>query len=223
MSRPINKKLCLITPDRNDRPEFLEHCKWQMERQTVRAGHHYIINDKPRSQSEVDIVPRIKLGMAMALRDGFESCLIIENDDYYPDDYVARMSEYLHQSLMVGIDQTVYYNIQQPSFRRLFHAGRSSLFCTGVNMKAIEDYQWPENGLLYFDIHLWKHTCWKVFQAFTYGPVGIKHGTGFCPGNFHNGIVNGKPAKGMIDDRDYHWLKSQVRAESFEFYTNLKS
>ena len=159
----------------------------------------------------------------MALRDGFESCLIIENDDYYPDDYVARMSEYLHQSLMVGIDQTVFYNIQQPSYRRLFHVGRSSLFCTGVNMKAIEDYEWPDNSLLYFDIHLWKHTCWKVFQAFTHGPVGIKHGTGFCPGNFHNGIVNGKPAKGMIDDRDYHWLKSQVRAESFEFYTNLKS
>jgi hypothetical protein len=49
----------------------------------------------------------------------------------------------------------------------------------------------------------------------------MKHGTGFCPGNYHNGIVNGKPAKNMNNDDNLMWLKEHVRPEGFEFYKKM--
>lgn len=49
-------------------------------------------------------------------------------------------------------------------------------------------------------------------------PIGIKHGIGFCPGNYHNGIVNGHQAKDMHEDKNMRWLERRIRPESFEFY-----
>jgi hypothetical protein len=81
------KKIVLITPDRNDRPELLEHCKYQMLRQTLRPYDHLVVNFDA-VQGVVDIVPRVKKGIKIAGEMGADSCCIIENDDYYPDNYL---------------------------------------------------------------------------------------------------------------------------------------
>lgn len=215
------KQLCLITPDRNDRPRFLEHCLWQMDRQTLRAGAHLIIADQA-VEGVVDIVPRIRKGINEARKMGFEYCLIIENDDYYPDDYIERMSRYFDRGAgLIGIDHTTIYSLQQKSYRSSEHPGRASLFCTGFKISDLDNYTWPEDTLLYFDMHLWRHTCNKQFAFMQKPPIGIKHGVGYCPGNFHNGISNGKPMKRFTDDSNMEWLKSHVRRESFEFYQKL--
>jgi hypothetical protein len=218
VDRILLKKICLITPDRNDRPEFLAHCRWQMERQTVGACAHFVMN-APAVEGLVDIVPRVRWGVDMARSLGYEYCFIIENDDYYPDDYIERMMEGLRWAAMVGTINTTTYILQQKCYRTTLHPGRSSLFLTGFKTKALERYTWPDDRMLYFDVHLWQHTCSKNFINFNgWGPVGIKHGVGFCPGNFHNGIVNGKPAKNMTEDSNSEWLRKHVRKESFEFY-----
>jgi hypothetical protein len=216
-------KILLLTPDRDDRPEFLEHCRWQMLRQTLKPGAHFVING-PGERGVVDIVPRLKKGVKMAIENGFEYCFIIENDDYYPDDYLEKMMFYFNlwkETELLGIGETIYYSLQHKKWRVLTHPERSSLFCTAFRIQGLKNYQWPDDRLLYFDMHLWTYKCTKKLITFSDPPIGIKHGTGFCPGNYHNGIVNGKQAKNMNNDDNLMWLKEHVRQESFEFYKKM--
>ncbi len=221
MEPKVDSRICLITPDRNDRPKFLEHCKWQMLNQTIRAGAHFIIND-PAIEGVVDIVPRIRKGIDVAKKGGFQFCFIIENDDYYPDWYLEKMTRCFDRGAdLVGIQETTIYSLQLPGYRCSSHPGRSSLFCTAFRISALDNYVWPEDTLLYFDMHLWKHTCNKQFINPFFQPTGIKHGEGFCPGNFHNGISNGKPMTKFTIDTNHSWLRRKVRTQSFLFYTRL--
>jgi hypothetical protein len=170
----------------------------------------------------VDIVPRIKKGIKLAKEAGFEFCFIIENDDYYPDWYLEKMTKFFNLGAdMVGIQETLIYSLQTPGYRLSSHPGRSSLFSTAFRISALENYIWPEDTLLYFDVHLWKHACVKQFMNPSYQPTGIKHGEGFCPGNFHNGVCNGRSMRGFVDDSKYTFLKGRVRSQSFAFYQSL--
>lgn len=77
-----------VTPDRGDRPQFLEFCIKQLNK--LNNGHPmnaYLMNDKPKN-GEVDIVPRIRQGIEMAKRDGFTHVYILESDDFYCADYL---------------------------------------------------------------------------------------------------------------------------------------
>jgi hypothetical protein len=86
----------------------------------------------------------------------------------------------------------------------------------------MKNFPWPEDTMLYFDIHLWNfHKGRKGFVRYSESPIGLKHGNGFTPGNFHNGVVNGKKMNGMIPDPGRNWLKLHTRRESFEFYQKL--
>jgi hypothetical protein len=215
--------IALITPDRGDRPEFLDHCRWQMERQTIKNLMHFVIDD-PGIDGVVDIVPRIRKGIQLAKDGGFEYCFIIENDDYYPDNYIEAMMVYFNHSSgtdLLGLDRTIYYSLQSKSWKILPHLGRSSLFCTAFKISGLSNYRWPNDQLLYFDMHLWAHNCRKKLVSLAQVPIGMKHGTGFCPGNYHNGIVNGKKVRNMNTDGNLGWLKKRVRPESFEFYSKI--
>jgi hypothetical protein len=212
--------IALITPDRGDRPEFLEHCIWQMQRQTLRLGSHFIINGLGK-EGVVDIVPRIKRGIKNAMEEGYDICFIIENDDYYPDDYLERMMANFKNTDLLGIDETIYYSLQLKRWRNFSHPGRSSLFSTAFRISGLSDYRWPDNQLLYFDMHLWAHKCKKTLIALQHPPIGMKHGKGFCPGNYHNGLVNGKLARHMYEDNYLEWLRKNVREESFILYKKM--
>ena len=70
---------CVITPDRGDRPQFLEHCRYQMNRQTVKLDLHLVIGQEDHKPipGVVDIIPRIKKGIEMRslwdkIKDPFE-------------------------------------------------------------------------------------------------------------------------------------------------------
>jgi len=214
-------KIACITPDRNDRPDFLEHCKWQMARQTIKPVEHIIIN-YPCTNGEVDIVPRIRTGLNQAIAKGCDACLIIENDDYYPDNYIETMLPLFEQAQLIGIYKTEYYSLEIPGIKAFDHSGRASLFCTGIRLDAYNKINYPADNLLYFDLHLWNQNITKKLIDFKDKPLGMKHGIGFSPGNFHNKIVNGKPAdKKLHRDNNLLWLKNRVRPESFDFYKRL--
>lgn len=218
----MNNRIALITADRGDRPEFLKHCIYQMTRQTVKADIHLIINS-PGKPGIVDIVPRIRHGIAEAKDFNAKYCLIIENDDYYPDDYVETVVKFLERFDLVGMPMTKYYSLQQNSWKDMVHPGRSSLYLTSFRTEAMTDFAWPADDLLYFDIHLWQHfrRSRGFINHFKQVPIGMKHGKGFSPGNFHNCVVNGKKMNNMTADPGRAWLKSHVRPESFEFYQSL--
>lgn len=213
--------IAIITPDRGDRPEFLDHCRYQVQRQTVKYLHHFVIDFAPL-EGVVDIVPRIKEGLKQAAENGFRYVMIFENDDYYPDNYVEKMQRFLMSShALVGLDETMYYSLQQKGYRSFYHKERSSLFTTGLSIKEMRTYRWPEDEMLYFDRHLWASNLSRKTVKLCEPPIGIKHGAGFCPGNYHNGICNGKQVKDLHKDPGLHWLRRHVRPESFDFYYSL--
>jgi hypothetical protein len=216
-------KIALITPDRGDRPEFLDHCRWQMQRQTIKGAKHFIIGE-PGIDGVVDIVPRVKKGIKLASEEGFDHCFIIENDDYYPDNYLEKMLYHFRDETgLLGICETIYYSLQLQGWMLFSHPGRASLFCTAFRISSLQNYAWPDDQLLYFDRHLWMHKCKKSLIALGHPPIGIKHGNGFCPGNYHNGIVNGKPARNMKVDTSMQWLRKRTRPESFKFYSDYSN
>jgi hypothetical protein len=217
----MKNKILLITPDRNDRPELLEHCRYQMSRQTVRPYDHIVVNFEA-VPGVVDIVPRIRKGVTIAQQLGADICMIIENDDYYPDNYVEVVQRHLERFDVTGCDESIYYSLQGNCMRTFRHPGRSSLYLTSFRTDAFKCFTWPEDEMLYFDLYLWTTIPGRRgFINFPYTPIGMKHGSGFSPGNYHNGIVNGSGMKGMVQDPGRNWLKKHTRKESFEFYQSF--
>ncbi len=213
------EKFAIIIPDRQDRPEFLEHCLFQMDRQTVKPGCKYIINYRPRS-STPDLVTRVKRGIELAEKDGIDIVYIIENDDYYPDDYFEK--NFIGNYDFVGIPFTHYYHIMTGGHLYMTDESRkgSSLFCTGLRISVLKNFQWSMVPGVMLDSFLWKYAadqkCNCNLLLTPALPIGIKHGLGLCPGaghniNFYSDI-----------DKDHAWLKSQVRPESFDFYMGIK-
>ncbi len=196
----------IIIPDRGDRKELTEHCLFQMERQTLQPDKIYHIDYKPLN-GEMDLTQRVMSGIDRSERDGIDKCFIIENDDYYPDDYFEKMQ---FDCDMVGIEKTVYYNVRYRRIKFMNHTGRSSLFCTGFRISKIKNFMFPLKSL---DLRLWLFAQnLKVKFVENVGAIGIKHGIGLCGGESHRFNPN------YIKDSQLYWLKGQVREESFEFY-----
>lgn len=206
---------CTITPNRGgERASLLEHCVRQLQRMGCQMNS-YIINH-PAKSSACDLVPRVKEGIELARRDGFEYVFIVESDDYYPSDYFQHFSPGYD---FYGFDTTVYYNIKNRTFSGVdHHRGRASLFCTGFRIAALDTFNWPSDDYVFLDIKLWEYANArrKKIQLLSIpNPcLGIKHGIGKVGGNGHRGQQRNQ-------DRDLSYLKKHVDAESFEFYHNL--
>jgi len=200
-------KFSVIIPDRGDRKELTEHCFFQMDRQTLKPSRVYHINYTPLN-GEMDLTQRIIKGIDQSERDGLDKCFVIENDDYYPDDYFEKMQ---FDCDMIGSEKTTYYNLKHKRYKYLNHIGRSSLFCTGFRISKIKNMIFPIKGL---DVRMWLFGQGLKVEFRNTGAIGIKHGIGMCGGIGH--IFNSN----WIKDGSMWYLKSQVREESFEFYKN---
>jgi hypothetical protein len=215
------EKFCAITPTRGDRPQFLKHCKMQMKRQTVQPGDHFIIDFRPESEAP-DLTDRVKVGLEMARLKNYDIVYIIEDDDYYPDNYFEKMQLKPHESF-IGIENTLYYNIINNKYSILEHPNNSSLFCTGLRLSAMRIFKWPNNSEVFLDQRIWnfaRWTCHKLinnFKQFNAGqPIGIKHGIGLCGGVAHN---TNFPYQ--FEDLNKTLLKETISPESFKFYNSL--
>lgn len=210
---------CTITPDRGDRPELFKHCIKQLAK--INGGkppnNSYLLNDRPISE-QVDLVPRIKKGVEMARRDGVEFVFIIESDDYYPANYFSLFGD-LSDTDFVGFSSTTYYNIRNRTYETMQHKDRSSLFCTGFRISALDKFNWPNDNTTFLDIRLWEYTIRhdKRVKLLPDNPcLGIKHGIGRCGGKAHRLHLKNQ-------DNNLHFLETYVDKESFEFYKDLMS
>ena len=214
------EKFAIIIPDRCDRPEFLEHCLFQMDRQTLKPDRKYIINYFPESKTP-DLVTRVRCGVEYAVNDGIDIVYIIENDDYYPDDYFEK--NFIGDYDFVGIPFTHYYHIMTGGHLYMpnEHQKSSSLFCTGLRVSVIKNFQWSMVPGVVLDRILWKYAvdqkCKCNLLLTPALPIGIKHGLGLCPGAGHNTNFYSDI------DKDFAWLRSKVRPESFDFYMDIKN
>jgi len=206
---------CTITPDRGDREVLTKNCKERLHAQ----GHSNWFVDFEANSDKCDIVPRIKHGAFMVKSCGFDWAFIIENDDYYPADYIQNLLPLLDGLDFIGWQNTFYYNIKTLKYSRFEHETHSSLFCTGFRLSALDDFKWPKDDDPFLDIALWEHAKqsgknWKLLR--TDNPcLGIKgHGMGKMGGKGHRIDL-------QRHDPQMQFLRSRVDKESFEFYRNL--
>ena len=212
------EKFCVIIPDRGDRPEFLNHCIMQMERQTLHPDEIYLEGPEIKPTNNFDLIKRVRRGITEAVRDGIDICYIIENDDYYPDDYFEKM--FISHFNFIGIPKSIYYYIRSGKIALMEHQTHSALFCTGFRISALKDFTWPPDDYLSLDLKLWEFaragTLKCIYRFPEVMPIGIKHGIGLCGGTSHH---DNFPHYQL--DPGYFWLKRNVRSESFNFYKSM--
>jgi len=206
-------KFSIVIADRGDRPQFLEHCIFQMERQTVQPSEILLVNHLPLKEG-FDINERLLLGVTSSR---YDRIFFIENDDYYPDNYFEVMLRYSRFNF-IGIRRTIYYNIFNNRYSILNHWGeqRSSLFCTAIIKNPLIYKLFYGNNFV--DLRLWEYArytnSYYLLDLDQICPIGIKHGIGLCGGEGHRSHL-------LLSDQGKTWLRDHVRPESFEFYKTI--
>jgi len=199
-------KFCTITPDRGDRPQFLEFCKHQLGRMVTKPDKSYFISTTPTNDS-FDLVKRVKLGIQLAKQDGFDLCFIIENDDFYPADYFDDMPD----GNLIGTEKTTYYNLRNNTFQEFTHLKRSSLFTTGFKISALGGFNWPADDYPNLDMRIWAQRRGTMRET---KAIGIKHGIGKLGGRGHSMTMK-------YSDANWGWLEKNVDADAFTFYKSI--
>lgn len=204
---------CTITPTRGDRPQLLAFCRHQLDRMSE-GRPSFVIDYKPRS-ADADLVPRIKHGVQKAKEAGCEYVFIIEDDDYYPKDYLRTK---VLDFDFFGYSRTTYYNLRNNTYATYPHQSRSSLFCTGFRVAALDGFNWPSDHSIFLDIELWDYAIRKRKKVALEDQnpcVGIKHNIGKTGGKAHKWEM-------ANFDKDRKRLATMIDEEAFEFYKTLK-
>jgi len=234
-------KVAVIIPDRNDRPRFLENCLRMLKAQTVQPDIIELVNDDfgtrifkapaigfttspPENNGKMvpDITKRYRTGYDRLRGKGIDCILFIENDDWYRNDFIEKMTlewEYQGRPDLLGTNYTIYYHIGLFARYTMQHETRSSAMSTLI--KADLNFAWCPDHEPYTDIHLWKTIPNRViFHPEEHICLGIKHGEGLCGGKSHSDrLFRYEPPRGTKDP-DKAFLKSVLDPESFEFYSN---
>jgi len=205
-------KIAAITTTRGDRGQFLEQCKKLMKNQTRKLDFHFIIDYLPIND-DIDLIDRFRLGIKLAKENNVDFVFIIEDDDYYPYNYIEKMMQFSNYD-MIGCEQTIYYHLDQAASKLFVHPFRSSLFCTAFKLKAVTDFFYPPKTEPYLDIFLWQFACQKLNYYLITEPlaVGIKHNIGKRAGNGH-----------LMKYTNLEGLKKYIDNRNIDFYLNLQN
>lgn len=210
-------KIALVTPTCSpERKPFLDFVKKRMADQTRKADMHIII-DRTNGTGKSDLAQRYREGLDQAFKAGATFALLIEDDDYYPVDYVETMYEAwkkMGKPYLIGQQTSYYYHLFTRGYDVLNPKKHTSAHCTGVAADA--NYNLATNDENpFFDIQLWKHNQ-GVLIDLEHPVVSIKHGLGMCGGRGHNKYDFKK-----FDDAEYTKLRSLVDEEAFDLYLNI--
>lgn len=210
--------IATITMSRGDRPQFLEFCKEQIARQTVKPDKAYFIT-YPANGLEFDLTQRFKMGYEMAKADGVERLYVIEDDDFYEEYHLQKLESEIGDADFIGYSSTLYYNLRNRSWMHQTHPGRSSLFCTGFRVSALSDFIWPPDHYLWLDMKLWEFARDKGKKVKLIDQnmscMGIKHSIGLTAGKAHKQMLPNR-------DMDLSFLRSRVSDFHYQFYSTLK-
>lgn len=103
-----------------------------------------------------------------------ERVVVIEDDDYYAEDWLTCVSEQLSRAELVGECSARYYNVQARKARQMKNTRHASLCSTAMRGKALKTFR---NACLlspkFIDLVLWKrHPSRHLFGG--HRVVGIK-------------------------------------------------
>lgn len=216
-------RVAVITPDRSDRPAFLDQCKKYVRHQTIEVPH-FIVDDPAIDPTKPDIGRRIRLGLERAREAGCDVAAVFENDDFYSPRYLElQLHDWSNAGspLIWGIQQTIYYHVGIRKWRRLDHPHRSSLCAMLIRTDILDKFRWSDTSV-YLDLWLWHNVHGnKKARNLSGGPaerrfIGIKHGTGLCGGAGHRTTY-----KYTHSDPDGRWLRSIVGEDNYTFYQSM--
>jgi hypothetical protein len=216
-------KICVIIPDRGDRPKFMENCIRMMKNQTIQPDEIIHANWQPKT-NKCDITERYRVSYESATQRGiFDFILFIENDDFYCTKYIETMCEkWISEGKpdMLGTSYTIYYNINKRASFVFNHLQRASAMNTlivpglPINWSKIKDHD-P-----YTDLFLWMRVPNLkriIFTPKSIISIGIKHGVGMPGGIGHVDHFE----KFINPDPNFDFLKTNMDSESFNFYSTL--
>lgn len=212
-------KVGVITPTvSKERKPFLDFLKSRMEKQTYQPAYWDII-DYPNTTGQIDIAKRYRKGIKKAFDNNCDLILLMEDDDYYPLNYIDEMKKAwvrVGKPSVIGVEPTIYYHLGCHGIRdHGFLLQHCSAFCTGV--AAGVDVDVCADNEPFFDIALWKVNGGTKITLMNL-PIGIKHGIGMCGGAYHSRSARFK----KFDDCDQTWLRMHVDKEAFDFYKNIE-
>lgn len=206
----------VIMPHRNDREKFLSHFHFILKNQTLQPDIVEIV-DYPAKSDKVDITERYRTGYDNLRNKYLDVIALMEVDDYYAPDYLETMVKYYQREnnpTLLGLDHTVYYNINLFKYFTMFHSTRSSAMNTLI--KPDMDFSWGNDNNPYADAWIWEKLKGKIIVPEKEICLGIKHGVGMCGGQSHTTHLD----RYINSDNNKKFLKSIVDKESFAFYSN---
>lgn len=213
----------LVMPTRmeKDRLPLIKYAKEQMEKQTLEP-HLIEMVDFEGETGVKDITKRYRIGFTTLAQKNASIIFAWEDDDYYNPNYLNLMlTEWIKDGKkdLLGISQSIYYNIKNQKYLSFNHAGTSSMFCTAIRGSAIRQgrIKWCDDDYSYLDWHLWKRHAGTLVSFENYIAVGIKHGFGLCGGGGHK--MEWRKFNGQ--DEDYKLLAKLTDKPSLSLYKAL--
>lgn len=190
----------------------MERALFQMSRQTTPI-EIVVVDDPPRSAHK-DITWRFRLGMQRTA--DFDLTFVIEDDDWYAEDYVAKTVsawELNGRPDIFGIGHSTYYHVGIRKWVKLDHPGRASAFTTCISKAGKSKCALGDDTDPFADIKMWQSVPGLTWNPPRPVAIGIKHGMGMGGGIGHNpmwaGYQNSDPEMSLLES----WI-----GEDVEFY-----
>jgi len=228
----MREKICVITPTRGDRPDFLSKLRYMLAEQTRPPDAHFIV-DFDASDEKPDIRKRVLYGVRQAMAAGYRRALVMEDDDYYAPNYIESMLEvWPHDVALIGSRVSHIYHLKErvrltytaEQLSRQMHGMVASLSTTGFHVEAFLRFSrsrwWTACPQL--DQELWRWAATydipRKFTEIPFASISMKHGVGKVGGGCHGSI---KDRPGAIPDKDAQWLKQHTASAFHNFYAGL--
>ena len=153
-------------------------------KRAVEMGVEWIVCINKKSPT-VDLWNKYLDGLNVLFNINCDVVLLLEDDDYYPVQYLQEMIEQWEKNgrpSLLGLQQAMYYHIYANKYHIFNNQNHCAAFCTLVSKEAKLP---PLNESPHFDVELWRINDGKMVSI-THQPVGVKHGNGMVGGKFHN-------------------------------------
>lgn len=215
----MSEKIGIVIPTCSpERKPFLDFVLARMQKQTRKPDFIALMND-PKIGKTPDLAKRYKEGIEKCVLNGCDFILFIEDDDYYPLDYIETMYTLWKQNNrpdIIGCNQTIYYHLFEKGWNILHTTRHASAHGTAVSANV--KYKTCKDTNIYFDMDLWKENETHSKLVFFEGHcISMKHGIGLCGGAGHTST------RYSHKDIDFEKLKTFVDEEAFKFYMRIIS
>ena len=237
IKRKPEDRIAVITPTRGDRDIFLEKCKNYVASQTVQPDEFIVIDYEPspvNMSPKLDQIKRVIEGVKIAKNAGCRKIIIMEDDDYYGNDYIENILNNWKNEFMVGGESINSYHIllkkylNWKSHQQLYKGGKklpigSTLSQTAFTVDFFENFL--KSGMLArnsnLDVDLWAYARAfnfpvKLFNNDSF--IAIKHNMSLCAGGMHSNLGVWQNAN---EDPEFKYLEKTVGRLHVEFYKQL--